>query len=485
MADPVNRFCPSCGASVKASPEAFSKPAKCPKCGKVVTFHDHPNAAPTPTVVAKRPRKKEPLDYAVYVALYSVPVLALTGLLCMAFGENDVSVLISSICLISSALLLAKFSHLNSTISNLREDFSEQKQLADIRSKDLEDAIERYQGFKTNFDSLVAAKYADADAKLKSELIRASEMDEESQRKLNLANERNNTIDRLGKRLLNDSVKWIGSKITPNNFTASRDRLIRVIEFCRKHEFEVDRAHEKGLIDDLREEFEDALRKQHAREEQQRIKARIREEQRAEKELEREMRRIESERNAIEKALAVALRKAKDEHSEEVEALRQKLLEAEERAQRAKSMAELTKAGHVYVISNIGSFGEGVYKVGMTRRLEPLDRVKELGDASVPFPFDVHMMISCDDAPALENAIHRTLHARRLNKVNLRREFFRADLEEIHKLVLENHGEVEYVAEPEALQYRESLEMSDEDFDYLSGQAESFAFDEDDEFLDD
>ena len=79
----------------------------------------------------------------------------------------------------------------------------------------------------------------------------------------------------------------------------------------------------------------------------------------------------------------------------------------------------------MYVLSNIGSFGEGVYKIGMTRRLEPQDRVRELGDASVPFPFDVHMMISCDDAPSLENALHRESHKQRVNKVNFRKEFFR------------------------------------------------------------
>ena len=86
-----------------------------------------------------------------------------------------------------------------------------------------------------------------------------------------------------------------------------------------------------------------------------------------------------------------------------------KLAEAQASSERAKSMAQLTKAGHVYILSNIGSFGEGIFKVGMTRRLEPQDRVKELGDASVPFPFDVHAMISCENAPGLENALHKEL----------------------------------------------------------------------------
>ena len=111
------------------------------------------------------------------------------------------------------------------------------------------------------------------------------------------------------------------------------------------------------------------------------------------------------------------------------------LAEAEAKEQRAKSMAQQTRKGHVYVISNIGSFGENVYKIGLTRRLEPMDRVKELGDASVPFSFDVHAMIYVEDAPALESALHREFTHKRVNAVNLRKEFFTIDLESIKEAV--------------------------------------------------
>jgi len=97
------------------------------------------------------------------------------------------------------------------------------------------------------------------------------------------------------------------------------------------------------------------------------------------------------------------------------------------------------------------TFGENIFKVGMTRRLEPKDRVRELGDASVPFPFDIHMMISCEDAPALENALHRGLHKSRMNKANPRKEFFKADLQTIVKIAEQNKCKVEYVADVEAL----------------------------------
>nr|MCD3710198.1 GIY-YIG nuclease family protein [Escherichia coli] len=141
--------------------------------------------------------------------------------------------------------------------------------------------------------------------------------------------------------------------------------------------------------------------------------------------------------------------------------LEQKIQEAHAQYERAKSMAQLTKQGHVYIISNIGSFGEDVFKIGMTRRLEPMDRVKELSGASVPFDFDVHAMISCDDAPALEKTLHDSLEKYRINRINLRKEFFRVKLEKIINEVERHHGQMEYVADPAALQYLQSLEYAE------------------------
>ena len=104
-----------------------------------------------------------------------------------------------------------------------------------------------------------------------------------------------------------------------------------------------------------------------------------------------------------------------------------------------------------------------MFKVGMTRRLEPLERIRELGDASVPFPFDIHMMIASDDAPALENAVHRALHTSRINRTNPRKEFFKTEIDLIYEIVKKHHGEVQYVADAEALEYHQSLSMTDED----------------------
>ncbi len=300
-------------------------------------------------------------------------------------------------------------------------------------------------------------------------------------RKLHLDGERRRKaqedIDRrskeLGARYLKENVQWIGRSVTANNFVTCKKRLKAVIERCRGIGYEVSEADEESLLADLKAEFEKSVRAALEREEQARIKAQIREEQKLEREIERELKQLERERAAIKAALEKALAEAKDEHSEEVERLRARLAEAEERTQRAISRAEMTKSGHVYVISNIGSFGEGVFKVGMTRRLEPQDRVRELSNASVPFPYDVHMMISADDAPSLENALHHALHRLRVNKVKPRKEFFKADIQHIRQIVLEHHGEVEYQADPEALEYRQSLEMSDEDMEFIESVYDS------------
>ena len=295
--------------------------------------------------------------------------------------------------------------------------------------------------------------------------VRKTQLDMKSLRDIHAAIEAK--VQEVGDTYLEDNVKWIGNSINQNNFGLMKQRLQKVIADCREMGLEISPQRESVLHAELKTLYEKAVRAAFEREEQLRIKAQIREERLREKEIEKELKQLEREREAIKVALEKALRDARNQHSEEVERLRLRLAEAEARSQRAISQAQLTKAGYVYVISNIGSFGDGVFKVGMTRRLEPLDRVRELGDASVPFPFDVHMMISSENAPALENALHKHLYKHQVNKINPRKEFFRTSIEELAAVVRENHGEIEYVADPQALQYRQSLEISEEDVEYI------------------
>lgn len=202
--------------------------------------------------------------------------------------------------------------------------------------------------------------------------------------------------------------------------------------------------------------------------EQKELREQIREEEKARREMEKAIKDAEKEERMLQKALekarkelAGATEEQKLQYEAQLAELESKLSEAEAKGQRALSMAQQTKRGHVYVISNIGSFGEEVFKVGMTRRLEPMDRVKELGDASVPFSFDVHAMIYSDDAPALEKSLHRVFDDKSVNKVNPRKEFFKLPLSEIKQAVeQENVDDVHWTLKAEAAEYRESMSIN-------------------------
>jgi multidrug efflux pump subunit AcrA (membrane-fusion protein) len=223
-------------------------------------------------------------------------------------------------------------------------------------------------------------------------------------------------------------------------------------------------SHYLGLrLKELRLVHEHATKKQAEAEEQRRIRDQMREEERVQRELERAKQEADADERRYQRALDRAREEAArasgeemNELNERVRQLEQSLAEAHARGERAVSQAQLTKCGHVYVISNIGSFGDDVFKIGMTRRLEPLDRIKELSDASVPFGFDVHAMIYSDDAPALEAALHRRFGEVRLNLINERKEFFRTDLSSIAGFAESLGLKAELTLVAEAREYRES-----------------------------
>lgn len=224
----------------------------------------------------------------------------------------------------------------------------------------------------------------------------------------------------------------------------------------------------KARLDELKWAVVAQELKWQEQEEQRRIKEQIREEEKARRDYERAMREAQKEeetlRKLIEKAqqqVSQATEAQKADYELKLQALEGRLKEAEEKNQRALSMAQQTKSGNVYIISNIGSFGENVYKIGMTRRLEPLDRVRELGDASVPFEFDVHALIYSDDAPALERELHKKFLRLQINKVNPRKEFFRVVLNDIKQEVEGMGIEAKWTLTAEARQYRESLAIEE------------------------
>lgn len=223
-------------------------------------------------------------------------------------------------------------------------------------------------------------------------------------------------------------------------------------------------------IEELHLAFEYAQKKQQEKEEQKEARARMREEAKLAKEIEEERKKLEKEQQHYQNALQRIIAQLETASETDRTAIEEKKAELEAQLDRIdKEFKDVDyreanqRAGYVYVISNIGAFGENVYKIGMTRRLDPQDRVDELGDASVPFNFDVHAMIFSDDAPRLEAALHNAFADRKLNFVNQRREFFNVTLDEIKKVVKENYDRsVEFVELAPAEQYRESLKLKEQ-----------------------
>ena len=185
-------------------------------------------------------------------------------------------------------------------------------------------------------------------------------------------------------------------------------------------------------------------------------KAELREQAKAERELQAERERLEKERQHYLNVL-----KTVEEIGDEAETarLKQQIIEIEKGINDVEKREANIRAGYVYVISNIGSFGERMVKIGMTRRLDPMDRVRELGDASVPFNFDVHALFFSDDAVSVETELHHRFADKRVNRINARREFFYATPAEVREALKDIAGNLlEFTEEPEAEQYRLSLE---------------------------
>lgn len=185
---------------------------------------------------------------------------------------------------------------------------------------------------------------------------------------------------------------------------------------------------------------------------------------REEKKLIKEMEEAEREEARYQKLLDKAKKEAEsivgpklEIFQQQISTLEKDLAQAHAKVERAQAMAEKTRSGYVYIISNVGSFGEHVVKIGLTRRLDPADRVRELGDASVPFLFDTHAIIYSDDAPALERALHGEFDAVRINAQNYRKEFFKISLEEVEQAVKRLAPTAAFFKDIEAQEYYETL----------------------------
>ena len=261
-----------------------------------------------------------------------------------------------------------------------------------------------------------------------------------------------------------EHVKYNNIESSEKRITASRDAISKLGNLMG---VSIQPRYYRLKIEELYLAFEYQQKKQQEKEEQKEARARMREEAKLAKEIEEERKKLEKEQkhyqNALKKIteqLASASEEDRAAIEEKKRELEQQLSKIDQEFQAVDYREANQRAGYVYIISNIGAFGEDVYKIGMTRRLDPMDRVDELGDASVPFDFDVHAMIFSDDAPRLEAALHNAFADRKPNFVNQRREFFHVSLDEIKQVVKANYDRsVEFIDLAPAEQYRQSLLM--------------------------
>ncbi|MFK4062221.1 DUF4041 domain-containing protein [Brucella anthropi] len=255
-----------------------------------------------------------------------------------------------------------------------------------------------------------------------------------------IANVRWNNANAMEKRITNAYTQIDKLNETNTTYIAKQYLELKLKELFLTHEF-------REKLKQERDEKAEAARL--AREEQRLI----RDMERAEEDEARYQRLLDKAKADAERAVGPKL----EAFNEQIKMLEKDLAEAHAKFERAQAMAEKTRSGYVYIISNIGSFGEDMIKIGLTRRLDPLDRVRELGDASVPFVFDTHAIIYSDDAPTLERALHNEFEPTRVNTQNYRKEFFRASLDDVEAAVKRLAPSAPFFKDIEAQDYRETL----------------------------
>jgi hypothetical protein len=269
-------------------------------------------------------------------------------------------------------------------------------------------------------------------------------------------------------RAFNGECEAAIAKVAWNNASKMEERIRKAFEAINElggvMRVSIVQSYMELKLAELRLEHELEEKKRAVVEEQRRVRDQMREQERAQRELDTAKEEAEAEEASFAKALdkaRVDAAKAKgEEHARltsRILQLEEELAGAREKRERVSALAELTKAGYVYVLSNIGSFGENVFKIGMTRRLDPSDRVKELSDASVPFGFDVHAMVYSEDAPSIESAFHNRFESRNVNPLNPRKEFFRVSIDELENFAAEKGLKISFTRLAEAREYRETL----------------------------
>lgn len=279
---------------------------------------------------------------------------------------------------------------------------------------------------------------------------------------------------------LNAELQNIVYNLKYENFNSSCEHVEKIINKYISIATESNKVIEPSLLAFITEikgpflraveiEYQYYVKREKAREEQAAIREQMRQEAAERKQLEEERKQVEKEEQKFHLEIKnISEQISTSEDDTQTKLLKERLAELESQLAAVSVKKEEIinlqngKAGYVYIISNLGSFGDKMFKIGMTRRIDPQDRVDELGSASVPFKFDVHSFIFSEDAVSLESELHKRLNDRRVNKINMRKEFFNCSIEELEKLVLEIEPTAPFTTTMLAEQYRQTLELEAE-----------------------
>ncbi len=380
-------------------------------------------------------------------------------------------------------------------IENTKKDADKQQNDLSTKLESLKNEIKKLENEKKNIQTDIASyekelisKVSDVrnydnitSAQLKNEIsmlsLEEKEIIKNDEALIIKSSENKKTINSQIKQILrcfSAETENILSNLTISNADASRGKIIKTFETLNTI-FAVDKIElSKKLLDLKLNEFNliynYQIKLQQEKEQQKAIKEKMVEEEKVRREIEKEKAKIDKEekqfKNEVSKLISYLQKTDNDIEKklylDKIQELEDKLKLLEKDKENVLQREQNTRAGFVYIISNIGSFGENIYKIGMTRRLEPMDRINELSSASVPFEFDVHAMVFSEDAPTLETILHQHFRNYEVNKVNSRKEFFKVNLEEIEEVVKQNHNAtVEFTLIAKAEQYRESLRIAE------------------------
>ncbi|HDR0541770.1 TPA: DUF4041 domain-containing protein [Staphylococcus aureus] len=274
-------------------------------------------------------------------------------------------------------------------------------------------------------------------------------------------------------RLFNAETSQLINKVNSKNIESMQNKIFKSYEGINKI-FETDNVRIPETLLDIKLEMLDLMHKYQVKIEDEKIirreeRARLKEIEQAEKEMEKKLKELDKDirhhNNEIKKLTMYLnntdLQVEKELYIEKIRELDQSLKDLNSERENVEDRKDNAQSGFVYIISNIGSFGENVYKIGVTRRLEPMDRINELSSVSVPFEFDVHALIFSENAFELESKLHEYFKKYKVNKVNGRKEFFKVNINEIKDKVLSEHNStVQFIDEPKAIQYRETLRLT-------------------------